>query len=140
MKNTAALLLQALDVALAQLRFFAAQGGELPIAVLNVEALLPDCESLSFGLSALPRRLVAILRHPAHPLRRFHVGPGDHASPAPAACRSRCRCFRRASFTSGNPRATASRITAETDTSAASASASSAAAVAGCTVTRSCFE
>ena len=79
---------------------------------------------------------------PARPplQRRFHVGPGDHASPAPAACRSRCRCFRRASFTSGNPRATASRITAETDTPAASASASSAAAVAGSTVTRNCFE
>ena len=59
---------------------------------------------------------------------------------APAACRSRFRCFRRASFTSGNPRATASRITAETDTPAASASASSAAAVAGSTVTRNCFE
>ena len=54
--------------------------------------------------------------------------------------RLRLRRFLRASLTSGNPRATASRITAETDRPAASASASSAAAVAGCTVTRSCFE
>ena len=60
------------------------------------------------------------------PRRRRSVGP--------------LRRFLRASRIRGNPRETASRITAETDVCVASASASSAAAVAGSTVTRNCFE
>ena len=70
------------------------------------------------------------------PVGRYRRVAAHGFTPVRVGVRSRCRCLRRASFTSGNPRATASRITAETDTPAASASASSAAAVAGSTVTR----
>ena len=84
-----------------------------------------------------PRQVRPTRRQPGRPCSAASKS-GQVITPHPR--RSRCRCFRRASFTSGNPRATASRITAETDTPAASASASSAAAVAGCTVTRNCFE
>ena len=78
---------------------------------------------------------------PRPPLqRRFQVGPVRHGSPAPLPLRGPLRRFLRASRIRGNPRETASRITAETDVCVASASASSAAAVAGSTVTRNCFE
>ena len=61
---------------------------------------------------------------------------------APGGCSSAGprRRFLRASLARGSPRASASRITAETDVCAASASAASAAAVAGSTVTRNCAE
>ena len=80
---------------------------------------------------------------PRPPLqRRFQVGPVRYASPEPPAFRGPLRRFLRASLINGSPRASASRITAETDVcvASASASASSAAAVAGSTVTRNCFE
>ena len=68
---------------------------------------------------------------PSPPLqRRFQVGPVRHGSPAPPPLRGPLRRFLRASRIRGNPRETASRITAETDVCVASASASSAAAVA----------
>ena len=78
---------------------------------------------------------------PRPPLqRRFQVRPARHAFPALPAFRGPLRRFLRASLARGSPRASASRITAETDVCAASASAASAAAVAGSTVTRNCAE
>ena len=71
---------------------------------------------------------------------RFQVRRARHAFPAPPAFRGPLRRFLRASLARGSPRASASRITAETDVCAASASAASAAAVAGSTVTRNCAE